>query len=32
MGIAKGVKYMHSFFLRHGDLKLENILINHVNV
>lgn len=23
---------MHSFFLRHGDLKLENVLISHVNI
>ena len=23
---------MHNLFLRHGDLKLENILINHVTI
>lgn len=22
MGVAKGVQYMHNYFLRHGDLKL----------
>jgi hypothetical protein len=32
LGIARGVKYMHKFHIRHGDLKLENVIICHVNI
>jgi serine/threonine protein kinase len=32
LGIARGVKYMHKFHIRHGDLKLENIIICHVKI
>lgn len=30
LGIAKGVQSMHRNFIRHGDLKLENIMVSFV--